>query len=276
MPSPIITLLTDFGTADYFVGAMKGAILSVNESARIIDITHEIPPHDVRAGAFTLRAAYKTFPANTIHVAVIDPGVGSARRPILINAQEHFFIGPDNGLFSFVYDSEAATQRVFHLNREQYFRPSVSATFHGRDVFAPIAGALANGVPAAELGDEIKDYVRQDRITPRFFADGHIEAAIIHIDRFGNCVTNLTRRELTDDRIAHGIQLMVGDQTITSFQRFYAEGTATSSELFAVWGSAGFLEIAASCDSAARLLNAQSGQRVVLQDPREPSSAQQK
>ncbi len=275
MPSPIITLLTDFGMADYFVGAMKGAILSVNESARIIDITHEIPPHDVRAGAFVLRAAYQTFPANTIHVAVVDPGVGSARRPILINAQEHSFIGPDNGLFSFVYESEAATQRVFHLNREQYFRPNVSATFHGRDVFAPIAGALANGVPASELGDEIKDYVRQDKITPRFFADGHIEASIIHIDRFGNCVTNLTRRELTDERIAHGIQLIVGDQTITSFQRFFAEGTATSSKLFAVWGSAGFLEIAASCDSAARLLNAQSGQQVFLQDAHEASSAQQ-
>ncbi len=271
MPSPIITLLTDFGMADYFVGAMKGAILSVNESARIIDITHQIPPHDVRAAAFTLSAAYQTFPANTIHVAVVDPGVGSARRPILVTAQEHSFIGPDNGLFGFVYESEAANLRVFHLNREQYFRSDVSATFHGRDVFAPIAGWLAKGVPASELGDEIGDYVRQDRITPRSFADGHVEASIIHIDRFGNCVTNLTRRELTDERIARGVCLSVNEHRITSFRRVFVEEPSVRGELFALWGSAGFLEIAASCDSAARLLGVQRGQRLTLEGAGESS-----
>ncbi|MGI8653888.1 MAG: SAM hydrolase/SAM-dependent halogenase family protein [Pyrinomonadaceae bacterium] len=265
-PTPIITLLTDFGTTDYFVGAMKGAILFVNQSAIIVDITHEIPPHDIQAGAFTLAAAYKTFPAGTIHVAVVDPGVGSTRRPLLIQAGEHFFVGPDNGLFGFVYEREAATSvRVFHLNRKQYFRSDVSDTFHGRDVFAPIAGALANGIVPAELGDEITDYVRQDSIAPHAPGDESIEASVIHIDRFGNCVTNLTRRELTDDKINGGVRLIINNQTVTSIRRFFAEETDTGGKLFAVWGSAGFLEIVAFCDSAARLLDIRRGQRVIVQ-----------
>jgi len=264
-PSPIITLLSDFGTADYFVGSMKGAILSVSSGAIIVDITHEIPPHDIQAGAFTLAAAYKTFPACTIHVAVVDPGVGSTRRPILVQAGEHFFVGPDNGLFGFVYESGVANLRVYHLNRAEYFRAEVSETFHGRDVFAPIAGALANGVAPFDLGDEIKDYVRQDSIAPHALADGRIEASVIHIDRFGNCVTNLTRRELTDDQIKRGVWLVINNQTVTSIRRFFAEETDTRGELFAVWGSAGFLEIVAFRDSAARLLCVRRGQQVILQ-----------
>lgn len=265
-PTPIITLLTDFGTTDYFVGAMKGAILFVNQSAIIIDITHEIPPHDIQAGAFTLAAAYKTFPAGAIHVAVVDPGVGSTRRPLLVQAGKHFFVGPDNGLFGFVYEREAATSvRVFHLNRKQYFRSDVSDTFHGRDVFAPIAGALANGIVPAELGDEITDYVRQDSIAPHAPGDESIEASVIHIDRFGNCVTNLTRRELTDDKINGGVRLIINNQTVTSIRRFFAEETDTRGKLFAVWGSAGYLEIVAFQDSAARLLDIRRGQRVIVQ-----------
>ncbi len=265
MSTSIITLLTDFGTTDYFVGAMKGAILSVSSGALIVDITHEIPPHDIQAGAFTLAAAYKTFPANTIHVAVVDPGVGSKRRPILVQAGEHFFVGPDNGLFGFVYESEAANLRVFHLNREQYFRAEVSETFHGRDVFAPVAGALANGIAPVDLGGEITDYVRQDSIAPRALDDESIEAFVIHIDRFGNCVTNLTRRELTDDKIERGVRLIINNQAITSIRRFFSEERETRGELFAVWGSAGYLEIVAFRDSAARLLCVQRGQRVIVQ-----------
>lgn len=265
-PTPIITLLTDFGTTDYFVGAMKGAILCVSRSAIIVDITHEIPPHDIQTGAFTLAAAYKTFPAGTIHVAVVDPGVGSTRRPILVQAGEHFFIGPDNGLFGFVYERESATNvRVFHLNRKQYFRSDVSDTFHGRDVFAPIAGALANGIAPEALGDEITDYVRQDSIAPHALGDESIEAFVIHIDRFGNCVTNLTGREVTNERISSGVRLVVNNQTVTSMRRFFAEETDTRGELFAVWGSAGYLEIVAFRDSAARLLDIRRGQQVILQ-----------
>ncbi len=263
----LVTLLTDFGTADYFVGAMKGAILSVNRDALIIDITHEIPAHDIRAAAFTLSAAHKTFPANTIHVAVVDPGVGSARRPILVVAHNQFFVGPDNGLFSFIFE-RAEDARVFHLTRDNYFRHPVSATFHGRDVFAPIAGALANGVAPIELGNEISDYVRLDQISPQAFADGRIEGAIIHIDRFGNCVTNISARELTPERLARGLRLIVNHHAITSFRRFFAEETTAPGELFAVWGSAGLLEIATFRDSAARLLKAERGHSIMLQDAR--------
>jgi S-adenosylmethionine hydrolase len=259
----LITLLTDFGTADYFVGAMKGAILSVNASARIIDITHEIEPHDIEAGAFTLLEAYETFPAQTIHVAVVDPGVGSRRRPILVASENHLFVGPDNGLFSYIYE-RVESYGVFHLTGEKYFRHPVSATFHGRDVFAPVAGWLSKGVEPREFGTLIEDYERLAPLAPKSLQGGIVEARIIHIDRFGNCVTNLTRRELTGEMIAGGACLKIKEQEVKDFRQFFADANASSDELFAIWGSAGFLEIAAFRTSAARLLCVERGQRVEL------------
>jgi S-adenosyl-L-methionine hydrolase (adenosine-forming) len=256
-----ITLLTDFGTADYFVGAMKGVVLSINPHALIVDITHEVPPHDIEAGAFTLLAVYRDFPPGTIHVAVVDPGVGSLRRPLLVVAGEQFFVGPDNGLFSYIYERETSA-RVFHLTREKYFRRPVSATFHGRDIFAPVAAALSNGVEPAELGEEIGDYVRLSPLAPLTSEDGNLSATIIHVDRFGNCVTSITPRDLPEESITSGARLLVNGQEIDSFRRFYAEENASDKELFAVWGSAGFLEIVAYQASAARLLKARPGQRV--------------
>jgi S-adenosylmethionine hydrolase len=257
----IITLLTDFGAADYFVGAMKGVILSANPSAIIVDITHEIPAHDVQAGAFTLLAASETFPEGTIHVAVIDPGVGSARRAILAECGGQLFVAPDNGLLSYVCE-RAIEARVSHITNRKFFRDEVSATFHGRDVFAPVAAALSAGVEPRELGEEIDDRVRLPPLAPRVCDDGMIEATIIHIDRFGNCVTNLTRRELGDERIARGATLNVNGQSIRSFRRFYADADGDTSEPFAIWGSAGFLEISALRTSAAKLLGARRGQIV--------------
>ena len=249
----LITLLTDFGTADYFVGAMKGVVLSINPHAQIVDITHEIPPHDIEAGAFTLLAVYKTFPPGTIHVAVVDPGVGSARRPVLVTGGEQFFVGPDNGLFSYVYEREPRS-RVFHLTRERYFRQPVSATFHGRDIFAPVAAALSNGVAPADLGEEIEDYVRLARLAPQESRDGNLSASIIHIDRFGNCVTSITPQDLSEERIASGARLVIHGREIASFRRFYAEKTASDGELFAIWGSAGFSKSSPSAPPPARLL----------------------
>ncbi|HVG33965.1 MAG TPA: SAM-dependent chlorinase/fluorinase [Pyrinomonadaceae bacterium] len=260
----LITLLTDFGIADYFVGAMKGAILSVSPRSQILDITHEIPPQDIRAGAFTLLGAYPYFPARTIHVAVVDPGVGSSRRPILVAAGGQFFVGPDNGLFGYVYERETE-HRVYHLNREQFFHSSVSTTFHGRDVFAPVAGALAEGKSAAELGQEIKDYVRLAKLSPRRDAVGSMSGEIIHIDRFGNCITNLSTEDVTPEMIESGARLVVNGREIKTFRRFYAEedeGNGASAELFAIWGSAGLLEIAARDSSAAHELSASRGQTV--------------
>lgn len=239
----VITLLTDFGMADYFVGAVKGAILSVNPRAVIVDITHEIPPQDIGAGAFTLLAAYQTFPAGTVHVGVVDPGVGSERRPIILSANEQFFVGPDNGLFSYIYDREPS-HRIVHVTSDRYFRPDPSTTFHGRDVFAPVAAALSNGVALEEFGAEIDDAVRLPSLeTP---------LRIIHIDRFGNCVTNITRGA---DK-----SLVINGQTISEFRRFYGEGDDES--LFAIRGSAGFLEISVNGGSAAKILGARRGDEI--------------
>lgn len=257
----LITLLTDFGTADYFVGAMKGVILSVNPEARIVDITHNIAPQDIEAGAFTLLAAYPAFPAATIHVAVVDPGVGSERRPIVVCAGRQFFVGPDNGLFGYIYEREREAS-VFHLTNKDYFRPNMSATFHGRDVFAPVAGALSAGVQPERLGVEIEDYVRLPQLQPKLTAGNVIEASIIHIDHYGNCVTNLTPEHLTESMIEAGASIHLNGQKINTFRRFFAEEGATPGELFAIWGSAGYLELAAYCASAAERLSARRGQTI--------------
>jgi len=240
--NPVITLLTDFGTADYFVGAVKGAILSVNPRAVIVDITHEIAPQDIEAGAFTLLAAYKTFPAGTVHVGVVDPGVGSERRPIIVSANEQFFVGPDNGLFTYVCDREPS-HRVVHVTSERYFRPSESTTFHGRDIFAPVAAALSTGIRPEDFGAEINNPVRLPSLeTPM---------RIIHVDRFGNCVTNITRSAKS---------VVINGRIISEFRQFYGEGDDES--LFAIWGSAGFLEISVNGGSAAKILNAVRGDEV--------------
>jgi S-adenosylmethionine hydrolase len=257
----IVTLLTDFGTADYFVGAMKGALLAVNPRAQVVDITHEIPPQDIEAGAFTLLAAFDAFPAGTVHVAVVDPGVGSSRRPVVVEGGGHLFVGPDNGVFGYLYE-RVGPFRVFHVRDESYFRPRVSETFHGRDIFAPLAGALAGGVRAEELGPEVEDFVRLPFARPERDSEGALVAAIIHVDRFGNCVTNIARQDLTEESIKRGARILVGDREIRSFRRFFADEGDRGGEPFAVWGSAGLLELAVFRDSAARVLGATRGQRI--------------
>lgn len=258
----LITLLTDFGTSDYFVGAMKGAILSINAQARIIDITHDIPAYDVHAGAWTLLNAYNSFPRGTVHLGVVDPGVGSERRALVVASRDYFFIGPDNGLFSYVYERESDC-RVFHLTNKKYFRPTISRTFHGRDVFAPIAAWLTKGVRPEEFGEEIMNPVRfPSSLAPTKREDGTLDSAIIHIDRFGNCITNITPNDLSDEAIQRGAHLLIGDRVVRDFRRFFAEDANIDGELFAVWGSAGFLEIVAARRSAAQILKAVRGEQV--------------
>jgi S-adenosylmethionine hydrolase len=253
---PIITLLTDFGARDYFAGAMKGSILSLQPDTRIVDITHEIPPHDIRAGAFNLLAVYRDFPPGTIHVGVVDPGVGSARKGIAISCAGQFFVGPDNGLFSWICEREKEFRAV-ELTNEKFFRQPVSNTFHGRDIFAPVAAALSGGVALADLGPVIDDVVRLESLEPKRVDSGILEASIIHIDRFGNCITNLTR-----DHLSAVAKLLVNGNQI-SFRSFFAARGMDDSDLFYVFGSAGFAEIAAQGCSAAKILDAQQGQPVI-------------
>lgn len=259
----IITLLTDFGSQDYFVGAMKGVILSRNPQAIIVDIAHETPPHDIDAAAFNLLATYKDFPAGTIHLAVVDPGVGSTRRPILIECGEQFFVGPDNGIFSWICEREGNC-RTIHLTSEKFFRHPVSATFHGRDIFAPVAAALSIGVAVAEFGKEISDYIRIDSLRPIVASDGRVNGRVIHIDRFGNLITNLTPENFSEELAASGTALSINGHQITSFRKFFSEPTGNNDDLFCVVGSAGFVEIAARNSSAATVLNAQRGDAVTL------------
>jgi len=258
---PPITLLTDFGTADHFVAAMKGVIHSVNPNARFIDITHEVPAQDIEAAAFILFAAHSSFPAGTIHVAVVDPGVGSSRRAILLKGANQFFVGPDNGIFSYVCD--VSEPKVFHVTDPIWFRRPVSDTFHGRDVFAPIAAWLSLGLTPKRLGKEIDDYVRLPSLHAETSQDGIISGRVIHIDHFGNCVTNITANELTAEMIAAGFRLTIREQQVETFHRFFAEETNVN-RVFCVWGSAGFLEVAAKNQSVAKLLQVKRGDSAVV------------
>lgn len=266
-PSPaLITLLSDFGTSDYFVGAMKGVILSIAPQARIVDLTHDIPPQDVAAAAFTVLASYPSFPAGTIHVAVVDPGVGSTRRPIVAVACAQLFVGPDNGIFSYVFRRDPNVE-VFHLIGDKYFRSPVSATFHGRDVFSPIAAALANGVRPEILGSRISDYGFLPALLPERLGKGRQRGRILHIDHFGNCITNFTQEDVSRESLDSRIRLSINRKMIKTFRRFFSE-EGDHEELFAIWGSAGFLEIAAMNRSAADILGARRGQPVLLSDTR--------
>ncbi len=256
MENNIIALLTDFGNKDYFIGAMKGVMLSINENAKIIDITHEIPPQDVRAGSFTLNACYENFPPGTVFVAVVDPGVGSDRRAILVETENYYFITPDNGLLNFIFEREKNV-RGFEITNKDFFHKPVSKTFHGRDVFAPSAAHLSKGVSPGEFGDSIEDYVFYKTNQPERTNEQEIEATIIHIDHFGNLITNLRKEDLPED-----FHLLINDEKIESFHDFFAE--AEEKELFMLVGSTGFLEVVANQDSAEKLLQAVVGEKVIL------------
>ena len=233
-------------------------ILRINPDAKIVDLTHEIASFDILEGALALVRSYAYFPSGTIHVVVVDPGVGSARRPILATTEGAHFIGPDNGVFSLVYEREASTV-VRHLTRDRYFLDPVSQTFHGRDVFAPVAAWLSKGVPTEQFGERITDPVRLAIARPERAADGGIEGAVIHVDKFGNLLTNLRPADFPPGR---SFRLLINDREITRLVSGYAGGAP--GELFAIVGSAGLVEIAANQNSAATMLGAQRGVELQL------------
>jgi len=243
--APLITLLTDFGTSDGYAGALKGVISSLCPGVRIVDISHSVAPGDVHGGAFALLTATGTFPVGTVHLAVVDPGVGTERRGLLIEAGGSFFVGPDNGLLSL---AAVAPRRVWSLDREEWFRHPVSPTFHGRDVFAPIAARTASGIAPQELGSPVSAIV-EIRIPPLRLAPARLEGEVFHIDHFGNVVTSIRACDLPADHAT--LEVVVGGRT-AFFHDTY--GRAASETLIAVVGSGGFVEISSVCASAARVL----------------------
>ncbi len=251
-PRSLITLLTDFGSRDAYVASMKGVILGLNPEAVLIDLTHDLPPQDIRAGAFVLAAVAPYFPEGTIHLAVVDPGVGTQRRALAARARGQFWVGPDNGLFTLIFRT-VTDLAVVSLEDEAYFRPQVSATFHGRDIFAPVAAHLSLGVDLAQFGPPIPAPVSLLWPVPVFTSES-VRGEIIYVDRFGNLVTNLEAAAFQAWLADRDFCLKVGSQTIRRLAHTYMDGAP--GEFLALVGSHGYLEIACNQDSAARRLQA--------------------
>jgi len=258
---PIITLTTDFGLADHFVGTMKGVILNIAPHARIVDISHEAPAWEIPDGAFTIAQAYSYFPKKTIHVIVVDPGVGSARRPILVETPNHFFIAPDNGVLSMVFAREERL-KVRHITADKLFLKPTSRTFHGRDVFSPVAAHLASGVPPARVGRQIDDFLRLSFHKPSRTGKRVWTGTILHVDRFGNLITNLHAGDFPRLAAGEGFELSVGLEKLTHLAATFSDGEP--GELLVIAGSSGYLEIAVNQASAARRLGCGSGAPVEL------------
>jgi hypothetical protein len=256
----IITLLTDFGLDDYYVAAIKGVILSRCDPARLVDISHGIAPQNVVSAAYVLLGAYQQFPARTIHLAVVDPGVGSSRRSIILRTGRYDFVGPDNGLFSLVTPESV---EAFEIQPSVHLPATVSNTFHGRDIFAPVAAALAAGIKPEELGSPIRDPKRLAPLAQ--FAGSTINSKIIHIDRFGNGVTGIERRHLSSELVPGLFAVQIGDAVIRVQKSFYAEEPVVCGEPFVIWGSLNFLEISVTNGSAAGTLKLSCGQEVTLE-----------
>ena len=260
MPDPIITLTTDFGTSDHLVGTMKGVILNINPAARIVDLNHHVSPFDVLDGALSIGNAYRYFPARTIHVVIVDPGVGTNRRPLLVSGEKQYFIAPDNGVLSMIFERESCFVR--HITSEHYFLNPVSQTFHGRDIFAPTAAWLSKAFQTEAFGEEITDSARFT--LPKAKPVGElVKGVVLRVDAFGNLMTNLTTEDVPASVVESGaIKLSVGDKEIRKFAQTFAFGTP--GEPIALFGSAGYLEVAVNRGSAARALGENRGAEVTL------------
>jgi S-adenosylmethionine hydrolase len=259
-PSGIVTLTTDFGLADHYVGAMKGVILAAYPAATIVDITHGVEPYQIEQGAFFLRQAYAAFPAGTVHVAVVDPGVGTARRSLTARTSGHYFVAPDNGLLSHV--AWDAPTKVHAVEFEQVIGAPMSRTFHGRDVFAPLGARIAMGEDPTSWGSPIEDYVLLRSLEPERRTSGRWRGRVLNVDRFGNLVTSL-RPELVAS-LEGDFVLRVGEAEITRLAEAYDD--IEDEEPFLIAGSAGFLEVSVRQGSAAESVDAWLGDEVELED----------
>jgi S-adenosyl-L-methionine hydrolase (adenosine-forming) len=259
---PIITLTTDFGITDHFVGAMKGVIVDIVPEAQIVDITHAVQAYDVLDGALAIAQSYSYFPTGTVHMVVVDPGVGTTRRPIIASSDGYHFVAPDNGVLSMVYAREER-MTVRHVTSDHYFRQPVSSTFHGRDVFAPVAAYLAKQVDSHKFGDEIEDFVKFAAPRPKPAGENRIRGVVLKIDRFGNMITNVTPADVPALFGKGGkFKIVVGSKEITEIHATYAEGAP--GEVFGVLGSMGYLEIVANRAPAAQLTGVGKGAEVAI------------
>jgi len=258
---PLITLTTDFGLNDHFVGTIKGVILDIAADAEIVDICHAVQAFDVLDGALTIAQAYSYFPSSTVHMVVVDPGVGTARRPILLSTGRHYFVAPDNGVLSLVYAREERLQ-VRHIDAAHYYRQPVSNTFHARDIFSPVAAYLAKGVEVAKFGEEITDFVRFNAPKPKVTEGNTLRGVVLKVDRFGNMITNFTPQDVPALFQANppAFKILVGKREITEIHANYAEGAPN--EVFGILGSMGYLEIAANRAAAAQIIGAPKGSEV--------------
>jgi S-adenosylmethionine hydrolase len=257
VPRPVIALLTDFGLADHYVGSMKGVIAGICGDAVIVDLTHGVPPHDMMTAAFELLAGYRAFPHGTVFIVVVDPGVGTRRRAIAARAGEYFFVGPDNGVFDLVFD-ELPPSLAVELTTPRYALAVISRTFEGRDRFAPAGAWLASGVAQTDLGPQVT--VEQRLHFPRAVVTaGGVDGEVVHVDRFGNLVTNIDRRTWPGEVIDQLDVAMSGYRTVRLVST-YAE--AGSGEVVALFGGTDRLEIAVKAGNAAEALGVGRGMTV--------------
>ncbi len=259
-PAPIITLMTDFGTSDHYVGVMKGVILKINPQAQVVDITHAIPPQDINGAAFLIDSAYSYFPMGTIHVIVVDPGVGSSRRALVCQTRTAYFVCPDNGLLTHILRNEGWAHTVA-VENSAYVLPRVSNTFHGRDIFAPVAAHLSRGVPIGTLGDPVSQLVQLPLPKPQV-TENTIVGQVIWIDSFGNLVTNISHRILGALDGRNDIVVRAGSAEIHRLNRSYAESAV--GEALAIIGSSNRLEISINQGDAAQILGLKRGDTITI------------
>ncbi|MCZ6676513.1 MAG: SAM-dependent chlorinase/fluorinase [Candidatus Poribacteria bacterium] len=259
-PSEIITLTTDFGTSDLYVGVMKGVILNINPRAQIVDITHAIPPQDLNAAAFLIDSAYRYFPPGTVHVVVVDPGVGSERHPIACQTETAFFVCPDNGILTRILRDASHTSAVT-IENPDYCLPRISNTFHGRDIFAPVAAHLSRGVPIEDLGTPVATPVRLPIPTPHVTEEA-ITGHVIWIDHFGNLITNISHELLKSIEGQNGFVIQVGGVAINRLNHSYAESAV--GEVLAIIGSFGRLEISINQGNAALTLGVKRNDSITI------------
>jgi S-adenosylmethionine hydrolase len=253
MRKPILTLTTDFGLSDHYVAAMKGVILGICPQAQIVDIGHQVSPFEIAEGAYLISQAYSCFPKKTVHVVVVDPGVGSARRPILVETAGQYFIAPDNGVLAMVYGEK---QKVRLISNDKLFRHPVSRTFHGRDIFAPVAAHVAAGLPPARVGKLIDDYLRPAFQKPQRSGKRTWTGRILKIDRFGNIVTNFQMADFPHLE-KQNFAMRLGPREIEILVHNYAE--SSPGEIFLIVGSSGYLEVSVNQGSAAKAIGCEAG-----------------